>query len=114
MTKKIQRIGTILFMMAAASCSKDAPAPVEVTGVAVASPTLTLAVGETATLTATIIPDNAADKTLAWTSSACRCPPPAGVAEGRGWTIARHCRRNALRLYLQRTTYNVQRTTYNL
>ncbi|MDR0691929.1 MAG: Ig-like domain-containing protein [Prevotellaceae bacterium] len=43
--------------------------PVEVTGVTLSEPTLTLPINEAATLTATVAPDNATDKTLTWGSS---------------------------------------------
>ncbi len=42
---------------------------IAVTGVTLDKTTLSLTEGETATLTATIAPDNATDKTMAWTSS---------------------------------------------
>lgn len=42
---------------------------VAVTSVAVSSKTLNLEVGQTRTLTATVTPDNATDKTVTWTSS---------------------------------------------
>ena len=42
---------------------------VAVTSVAVSSKTLNLEVGQTGTLTATVTPDNATDKTVTWTSS---------------------------------------------
>lgn len=55
--------------LAFASCSKDDPAPVEVGEVKLNKTTLTLAVGEEQTLTATVLPDNAENKTVAWSSS---------------------------------------------
>ncbi len=55
--------------LALASCSKDDPAPVEVGEVKLNKTTLTLAVGEEQTLTATVLPDNAENKTVAWSSS---------------------------------------------
>lgn len=47
----------------------DEPAVVPVTGVTLDAATKTLKVGESATLVATVTPDNATDKTVAWTSS---------------------------------------------
>ncbi|MDR1197827.1 MAG: SUMF1/EgtB/PvdO family nonheme iron enzyme [Prevotellaceae bacterium] len=75
MTKRIKLMANMLLMAAFAamlctSCSKDDPAPVQATGVTLNKTTLTLTVGETETLTATVTPDNAADKTVTWTSSA--------------------------------------------
>ena len=56
-------------VLAFASCSKDDPAPVEVGEVKLNKTTLTLAVGEEQPLTATVLPDNAENKTLTWISS---------------------------------------------
>ncbi|GHT40261.1 hypothetical protein AGMMS49965_08270 [Bacteroidia bacterium] len=48
----------------------DAPAvPVDVTSISLDKPTLTLVVGEDFTLTATVLPDDATDKTVTWESS---------------------------------------------
>ena len=55
--------------LALASCSKDDPAPVEVGEIKLNKITLTLAVGEEQPLTATVLPDNAENKTVAWSSS---------------------------------------------
>jgi len=44
-------------------------ASVDVTGISLDKTTLTLTEGKTATLTATVTPDNATDKTVTWTSS---------------------------------------------
>ena len=53
-----------------ASCSvKVSPNVVAVTGVSLNQKDLTLKVGETAQLTATVTPDNATDKTVKWSSS---------------------------------------------
>ncbi|MDR1552203.1 MAG: Ig-like domain-containing protein [Prevotellaceae bacterium] len=61
----------LLMMNAVAfmSCSKD-DEHIAVTGISIEPATLTLVVGGTHTLTATLLPDNAANKTLTWTSSA--------------------------------------------
>ena len=55
--------------LAFASCSKDDPAPVEVGEVKLNKTTLTLAVGEEQPFTATVLPDNAENKTVTWSSS---------------------------------------------
>ena len=52
-----------------AGCSDDDPAPIGVTGVGMSKTTLELALDGTERLTAAVTPDNAADKTLTWTSS---------------------------------------------
>ena len=53
-----------------AGCSdKDDPAPIGVAGVEMSKPTLELSLDGTERLTATVTPDNAADKTLTWSSS---------------------------------------------
>ena len=56
-------------VLALASCSKDDPAPVEVGEVKLNKTTLTLAVGEEQPLTAIVLPDNAENKTVTWSSS---------------------------------------------
>lgn len=48
----------------------DAPKPISVENVALSSRDLTLNVGESAQLTATVTPDNATDKSVKWSSSA--------------------------------------------
>ena len=51
-------------------CGYDAPAPtVAVTGVALDKETLYMPIGGTGTLSATVAPDNASDKTVTWLSS---------------------------------------------
>ena len=52
-----------------AGCSDDDPAPIGVAGVEVSQPTLELSLDGTERLTAAVTPDNAADKTLTWSSS---------------------------------------------
>jgi uncharacterized protein YjdB len=53
----------------AAAVTVTPPATVAVTGVTLNKPTLTLTVGGTATLTATVAPADATDKTVTWSSS---------------------------------------------
>lgn len=56
-----------------ASCTvtvtNPAPATIEATGVTLSASSLSLEIGKTATLTATVAPANATNKTVAWTSS---------------------------------------------
>jgi formylglycine-generating enzyme required for sulfatase activity len=66
---------TAAFAVISGSCGKDEPEA----GVTLDKSTLVLVVGEEETLTATVASDNAADKTLTWTSSA---PEVAAVAGG--------------------------------
>ncbi|MDR2286229.1 MAG: Ig-like domain-containing protein, partial [Prevotellaceae bacterium] len=56
-------------VVAISSCKKDEKDSVEVTGVTLNKHTLTLAVASSETLTATVTPDNADDKTVVWTIS---------------------------------------------
>ncbi len=51
------------------SCGKDDDNAVAVSGISLDKSTLALALGEEYTLTATLTPDDATDKTLSWTSS---------------------------------------------
>ena len=54
------------------SCKDDNlnnPENIPVTGISLDIPTFTLTVGEDHTLKATVLPDNATDKTVTWTSS---------------------------------------------
>ncbi len=80
----------LLLMFAAAAvvlagCKKD-PDPVKVTGVTLNKTSLTLAVGASETLTATVAPADAADKAVTWTSSA---PAVAAVdASGKVTAVA--------------------------
>ena len=59
-------VTTALLATVLVSCSKD---DVAVTGVKLNNTSLTLLVGETHTLTATILPESATNKTVVWTSS---------------------------------------------
>ena len=59
----------------------DAPEVVPVQSVTISQGTLTLTVGDTATLTATVLPDNATDKTVTWTVS------PSGFARVVGGVV---------------------------
>jgi hypothetical protein len=80
MTKKIKLHKNILralsfaVLLAAASCGKDdsepsAPTTVEVTGVTLNKTTMSLVRGRTETLTATVAPENATNKTVNWTTN---------------------------------------------
>jgi hypothetical protein len=75
---------TAVFAAISASCSEDEP--VQAIGVTFNKTTLALSVGEKETLTATVTPDNAADKTLTWSSSA---PEVATVADGAVRAVAK-------------------------
>ena len=69
-----QRLFTVLAVaamqaVAFASCKEDGKKPhVAVTGVTLNRPTAMLTAGKTLTLTATVLPRNATDKTVTWTS----------------------------------------------
>jgi Bacterial surface proteins containing Ig-like domains len=69
----------IALSFTACSSSNDNPA-VEVSGILLDKTTLSLVVAKEYTLTATILPNNAADKTITWTSSN---PAVASVASGK-------------------------------
>lgn len=67
-------LGTILTLLLLCTCSKGGddtkePALVEVTGIQLSQNSLSLKIGEKATLTATVSPSNATDKTVLWSSS---------------------------------------------
>lgn len=67
-------LGTILTLLLLCTCSKGGddikePVLVEVTGIQLSQNSLSLKVGEKATLTATVSPSNATDKTVRWSSS---------------------------------------------
>ena len=56
-------------MICIVSCSKQEPQPIEATGVSLSKTTLTMEIGNMETLTATVSPNNAANKTVTWSSS---------------------------------------------
>jgi hypothetical protein len=58
------------FAVGFVACGEDDPPAVEVSSVAVTPTTLALEVGDKQTLTATVAPQNATDKTVTWSSSA--------------------------------------------
>lgn len=63
-------LASAVFMgMSACSDDDDAPAPVAVDGVTIDRTELTLEIGESATVVATVTPGNATDKTVTWASS---------------------------------------------
>ena len=59
---------SILFSLASCKSEDDDSSPVAVTSVELSETTATITVGGTKTLTATVKPDNATDKTVTWTS----------------------------------------------
>ena len=69
MKRNLILMTALIGLMLLTNCSKDDPAPVTANEVTLNKTMLTLAVGESETLTATVKPDNAADKTVTWTSS---------------------------------------------
>ena len=76
MMKKIAILLVSAALLPLVSCEKDTqtspptPADVPVTGVELNVAELELVVGETAVLTATVLPEDATDKTVTWSSSA--------------------------------------------
>jgi len=60
---------TVLFFSACSKSTKDDPTTTVITGISLDKTTLSLAVSGTYTLTATISPSTATDKTVTWTSS---------------------------------------------
>ena len=72
MKKRITILLISTVLLSIFSCKKDDPAPtdVPVTGVELDATELELEVGGTAVLTATVLPEDATDKTVTWTSSA--------------------------------------------
>ena len=64
---------TLAFLIAACGPKEDpidpTPTNVEVSGVTLSQPTLALETGKTGTLTATVQPSNATNKTVTWSSS---------------------------------------------
>jgi formylglycine-generating enzyme required for sulfatase activity len=75
-----------LFAAVVTSCGEDKPETVQVTSVTLNKTRLTLAVGGTEALKATVTPDNATDKALTWTSSA---PTVAVIADGVVTAVAK-------------------------
>ena len=74
--KKIAILLVSAALLPLVSCEKDTQTPpptptnVPVTGVELDITEIGLVVGETAVLTATVLPENATDKTVSWSSSA--------------------------------------------
>lgn len=71
-------LGVVLLMMAA-SCQKQQEKEIPVASITLDKTSLTLAVGDAQTLTATVLPADASDPTLKWSSSA---PTVASVKDG--------------------------------
>ncbi len=72
MTHKLKILGLfIMTILLAVSCKEDndEPEAVKVESISLSETSLSLEEGKTATLTATVLPDDAADKTVSWTSS---------------------------------------------
>jgi formylglycine-generating enzyme required for sulfatase activity len=65
----ILMIAALALLVMAVSCSKDDSAPTEVSDITLNKTELSLILGESEVLTATIVPSDAADKTLTWSSS---------------------------------------------
>jgi formylglycine-generating enzyme required for sulfatase activity len=82
----ILMMAAFTLLMMSASCSKDEPAPVEVSGLTLSQTALALIRGESETLTATVEPNNAEDQTLSWESNA---PAVATVDNGRVTALAK-------------------------
>ena len=61
-------IGTLFFLSLLSSCYKE-PGDIEVASVKLSETMLNLHIGESATLTATVAPENATNKSLTWISS---------------------------------------------
>ena len=59
----------VLLVFVSVSCKKPAPTPVSVTNVTLNPSSLTLEIGDTDTLKATVSPDNADNKVITWASS---------------------------------------------
>jgi uncharacterized protein (TIGR02145 family) len=66
---KIFLLALLLPAFVMVGCKKDDKAPVAVTGVTLNKPTLSLAPGDSETLTATVAPETATNKAVTWTSS---------------------------------------------
>jgi len=88
-TFTILTIATIALLGTFASCKKKDKS-VAVSEVTLNHPTANLAVGDTLTLTATVLPQNATDKTITWTSSS------AGVASVANGKITAHSEGSAI------------------
>lgn len=61
-------LASVCIVLALFSCTKD-PEPVKVTGISLDATSLTLTVGDTQTLSATISPNNADNKIVIWSTS---------------------------------------------
>lgn len=68
--KKILYFAAVLFGLSIISCEKEPdPVPVPVTGITIDITSLALTEGETAILSASVVPDNADNKGISWSSS---------------------------------------------
>ena len=67
---KIQHLGLgVLFLTLFVGCSKTKEQEIPVESVSLSQPTAEMIIGETAQLNATVLPSNATEKTVLWTSS---------------------------------------------
>lgn len=68
--KYFVRTAAVLSVFAAIllGCKTNVTTPIAVTGVTLDKPTVSLVAGTSTTLTATVLPANAANKTVAWSS----------------------------------------------
>lgn len=69
MTKKVFSLMLLCAVVVFASCSKDDDSDVAVSGITLNKTTLSLAVDGTATLVATVAPEDATDKSVTWSTS---------------------------------------------
>jgi hypothetical protein len=76
---------TAIFAAAVITSCEDSSDPVQATGVTLNRTTLSLIVGDSETLTATVAPDDATDKTVTWSSNATAV---ATVADGTVTAVA--------------------------
>ena len=60
---------SVILVLSLATCKKEEPAPIKVSSITISQQSIQLKVGETKTLTATVSPNNATDKTVIWTTS---------------------------------------------
>ena len=69
MIKKQHPFLSILFLILLVGCAKTQEQEIPVDSISLSQPTAEMIIGETAQLSATVLPSNATDKTVQWTSS---------------------------------------------